>query len=58
MISSTMQGLPVVKSFNAPQKSGSIIVALDKDAIFGLSYNGIAEDEALTLPEKFDLRAI
>jgi hypothetical protein len=54
----TMQGLPVVKTFNTPQKSGAIIVALGKDAVFSLSYNGIAEDEALALADKFDLKAI
>jgi hypothetical protein len=58
MISSTMQGLPVIKTFNTPQKSGAIIVALGKDAVFNLSYNGIAEDEAVALAEKFDLKAI
>jgi hypothetical protein len=58
MISSTMQGLPVVKTFNTQQKSGAIIVALGKDAVFSLSYNGIAEDEALALAEKFDLKAV
>jgi hypothetical protein len=58
MISSTIQGLPVIKTFNTPQKSGAIIVALGKDALFTLSHNGIAEDEALALAEKFDLKAI
>jgi hypothetical protein len=58
MISSTMQGLPVVKTFDTPQKSGAVIVALGKDAVFSLSYNGITEDEALALAEKFDLKAI
>jgi hypothetical protein len=58
MISSTMQGLPVMKTFNTQQKSGLIMVALGKDALFSLSYNGIAEDEAMALAEKFDWKAI
>jgi len=58
MITSTMQGLPVMKTFNTQQKSGAIMVALGKDALFSLSYNGITEDEALSLAEKFDWRAI
>jgi hypothetical protein len=58
MISSTMQGLPIVKTFNTPQKSGAIMVALGKEALFTLSYNGITEDEALALAEKFDWKAI
>ncbi len=55
---STMHGMSVLKSFNKPQKSGTLIVALGKDALFNLAYNGIAEDEALALAEKFDWKAI
>jgi hypothetical protein len=58
MVTSTMQGLPVMKSFNTQQKSGAIIIALGKDAMFSFSYNGIAEDEALTLAQKFDWKAM
>ena len=58
MITSTMHGLPVMKTFNTQQKSGTIIVALGKDAMFSLSYNGVTEDEALSLAEKFDWKAI
>jgi hypothetical protein len=58
MTTSTFHGLPALKSFNIPQKSGAIIVALGKNALFSLSYNGITEDEALSLAEKFDWKAI
>jgi hypothetical protein len=58
MIASTMHGLPVIKTYNTQQKSGAIMVALGKDALFSLSYNGITEDEALALSEKFDWKAI
>lgn len=58
MITSTMHGLPVIKTFNIQQKSGAIMVALGKEAMFSLSYNGITEDEALALAEKFDWKAI
>jgi len=58
MISSTVHGLPALKSFNTKQKSGAILIALGKEAIFTLSYNGIAEDEAQALAEKFDWKAI
>lgn len=34
MISSTMHGLPVMKTFNTKQKSGTIMVALGKNALF------------------------
>jgi hypothetical protein len=58
MITSTMHGLPVIKTFEAKQKSGAIMVALGKEALFSFSYNGITEDEALPLAEKFDWKAI
>ncbi len=58
MISSTMHGLPVMKTFNTKQKSGTIMVALGKNALFSLSYNGITEEEALALAEKFNWTAI
>jgi hypothetical protein len=40
--------MQVLKSFTTSQKSGALMVALGKDAMFSLSYNGITEDEALT----------
>ncbi len=58
MISATIEGLAAVKTFNTQQKSGAILVALGKTAVFTLSYNGITEDEALALVGKFDLKAI
>jgi hypothetical protein len=58
MITSTMNGFSVIKTFNTQQKSGAIMVALGKEALFSFSYNGIAEDEALALAEKFNWKAI
>jgi hypothetical protein len=34
------------------------LIALGKEAMFTLSYNGITEDEALALADKFDWKAI
>ena len=58
MISSTMHGLSIIKTFNTKQSSGAIMVALGKDVLFSLSYNEINGDEALALAEKFDWKAI
>ncbi len=58
MISSTMHGRPVMKTFNTKQKFGTIMVALGTNALFSLSYNGITEEEALALAEKFNWTAI
>jgi hypothetical protein len=38
--------------------SGAILIALGKEAMFTLSYNGITEDEALALADKLDWKAI
>jgi len=34
------------------------MVGLGNDAMFSFAYNGISEDEALALAEKFDWKAI
>jgi hypothetical protein len=44
----------VTRTFNFKDKSGTILVALSTNAMFSLSFNGIAEDEALTLAKKFN----
>jgi hypothetical protein len=58
MLTANMHGMQVMKSYTTAQKSGAILVALDKDAMFSFSYNGMTEDEALALAEKFDWKAI
>ena len=58
MVTATMHGMTVMKAFNNKDKSGSLIVALSKDAMFSLAYKGVTEDEALALAEKFDWKAI
>ena len=58
MLTDTMQGLKVLKTYTTAQKSGALMVALDKDAMFSLSYTGVPEDEAIALAQKFDWKAI
>jgi hypothetical protein len=58
MLTDTINGLKVLKSYTTAQKSGALMVALDKDSMFSFSYNGVAEDEALALAQKFDWKAI
>jgi hypothetical protein len=52
MITATMRGMPVLKSFANADKSGSLMVGLGKAALFAISYSSITEDQALA--EKFD----
>ncbi len=58
MISGTMHGMQVLKNYTTKDKSGALIVALGTDAIFNLAYEGLTEEEALALAEKFDWKAI
>jgi hypothetical protein len=58
MLTDTLQGMKVLKTYTTAQKSGALMVALDKDAMFSFSYTGLGEDDALALAQKFDWKAI
>jgi hypothetical protein len=58
MITSTINGLSVTKTFNIKQKSGAFLIALGPSALFSVSYNGLSEDDALPLAQKFDWKAL
>jgi hypothetical protein len=58
MSTSSIGGLPVTRSYTFKDKSGAIIVALGESAMFSLSFNGLAEDEALKLAQAFDWKAM
>lgn len=58
MITDTIRGMPVMKTFNIKDKSGALMVALAKNAMFSFGYKGISEDEALQLADKFDWKAM
>ena len=58
VMSATMHGMQVLKNYNTPQKSGTLIVALGKDALFNFSFDGLSEEEGLALAEKFDWKAL
>jgi hypothetical protein len=58
MISSTVNGFQVMKTYNTAQKSGALLVALGPSALLTVSYKGMSEDDALGLAQKFDWKAI
>jgi hypothetical protein len=58
MITSTIDGFTVIRTFNIKEKSGAVLVKLGPSAMFNFSYNGLTEDEALPLAKKFDWKAI
>ena len=58
MLKAELKGLKALKSFNNNDKSGGVLVALGEQAMFNFSYNGIVEDDAVALAEKFDWKAM
>src|SRR5207248_1220709 len=58
MATSTIDGFRVATTFTFKDKSGAILVALGTSALFTLSFNGVAEDEALALAKKYDWKAL
>jgi hypothetical protein len=58
MLADTIADMKVLKTYTTKQKSGALLVALDKDAMFSFSYSGLGEDEALALAQKFDWKAM
>jgi len=58
MSTSTIDGLQVTRTFTLADKSGAIIVGLATNAMFNLAFNGVEEDEALTLAKAFNWKAM
>ncbi len=58
LITSTIDGFTVIRTFNIKEKSGAVLVKLGTSAMFSFSYNGLVEDEAMPLAKKFDWKAI
>ena len=58
MLTDTIGGMKVLKTYTTAQKAGALVVALDKDAMLSFSYSGLGEDEAVALAQKFDWKAI
>lgn len=58
VITSTIDGLPVTRTYTNKDKSGTILVALADNAMFALSFKDISEDEALRLAKAFKWKQI
>jgi hypothetical protein len=58
MRTATIAGLPVARSFTAHDRTGVIMVALGPTAMFSVVFDGVGEDEALALAQRFDWKAI
>ena len=58
LITSTIDGFTVIRTYNTKDKSGALLVKLGESAMFSFSYNGLTEGEAMPLAKRFDWKAI
>lgn len=58
MSTSTINGLPVTRTYTFKDKSGAVMVILGPSAVFMFTFNGVAEDEGLKLAQQFNWKAI
>jgi hypothetical protein len=58
MSSSTVDGFAVLRTYQVADKSGAVMVALGAAALFSLNFEGVTEDEALALAQRFNWKAI
>jgi hypothetical protein len=58
VITETIDGIKLARTYTVKDKSGAILVGLADSALFNFAYTGITEDEALGLAKRFDWKAI
>jgi hypothetical protein len=58
MSTSTIDGLPVTRTYTFKDKAGAVMVILGPSAVFMFTFNGVAEDEGLALARRFNWKAI
>jgi hypothetical protein len=58
MITSTVDGFTVIRTFAIKEKTGAVMVKLGPTAVFSFSYHGLTEDEAMPLAKRFDWKGI
>jgi hypothetical protein len=54
----TIDGFKVTRTFQASDKSGTVLVALGPAAALSMAFKGLGEDEALTTAKGFDWTAM
>jgi hypothetical protein len=58
MLPIEIAGLKAMTTYQNSDKSGGIVVALAENAALSFTYDGLAEDEALALAQKLDLKGL
>lgn len=58
MSTTTIDGLPVTRTYTFKDKAGAVMVILGPSAVFMFTFNGVAEDEGLKLARQFNWKAM
>jgi hypothetical protein len=58
MLPGVIDGFKVLKTYNNNDKSGALMVALDKAVVLTFGYSGVGEDEAVGLARKLNWKAL
>ena len=58
VITETVDGIKLARTYTVKDKSGAIFVGLTDSALFNFAYTGITEEEALGLAKRFDWKAM
>ena len=58
VITETVDGVKLARTYTVKDKSGAIFVGLTDSALFNFAYTGITEEEALGLAKRFDWKAM
>jgi hypothetical protein len=58
MSTDAVDGFKLARTYTVRDKSGAILVGIADNALFSLSFNGVAEDEAFALAKRFDWKAM
>ena len=56
--SGEIDGFRVMKTYNSEQKSGALLIGLDKETMLTVDYRALEEDEAVALARRFDWKAL
>lgn len=58
MSTTTINGLPVTRTYTFKDKAGAVMVILGPSAVFMFTFSGVAEDEGLKLAQQFNWKAM
>jgi hypothetical protein len=58
MTTTVVDGFKLARTYTIPDKSGAVLVALSNNGVFSLNFNGIDDEEALTIAKRFNWKGM